>query len=242
PEKLNIWKEASYQDMDISGFFVRNTRTYTEVKYAYQYKQTGLQWFITYKVSADGIIKVDNKLTVQNDDTPIVPRIGLRMQLTGELTNLLYYGRGPGESYCDRYTSQFLGKYDHLIKDLYEPYVRPQENNHRTNVSWFSITDSENKGLLFIADSKLEFNVSNYLLESLDGGESTHSNAPRTESTNHRHLTDPQREPLVDLFVDQRMMGVGGDNSWGATPHEEYLIRLEKGKDIEYGFTIMPVE
>ncbi|KAA6318558.1 Beta-galactosidase, partial [termite gut metagenome] len=216
PERLNVWKEASYQDLNASGFSVRNTETYTEVKYKYQYKQTGLQWFITYKVSANGIIKVDNTLTVQNDDTlPMVPRIGLRMQLTEKLTNLLYYGRGPGESYCDRYTSQFLGKYNLLIKDLYEPYVRPQENNHRTDVYWFSITDRENKGLLFVADNKLEFNASNYPLEGFDSGKSIYNNAPRTEKTDHRHLTDPKSEQFVDLFVDQRMMGVAGDDSWG---------------------------
>ncbi|KAA6341328.1 Beta-galactosidase [termite gut metagenome] len=242
PEKLNLWKEASYQDLNASGFSVRNTEAYTEVTYSYQYKQAGLQWFTTYKVSANGTIKVDHTLTVQSENTPMVPRIGLRMQLAEKFTNLLYYGRGPSESYCDRYTSQFLGKYNLLIKDLYEPYVRPQENNHRTDVYWFSVTNTENKGLLFVADNKLEFNASNYPLESFDSGKSIYNNAPRTETTNHRHLTDPKREPFVDLFVDQRMMGVGGDNSWGAIAHEEYLIRLEKEKNIEYGFTIMPIE
>ena len=38
---------------------------------------------------------------------------------------------------------------------------------------------------------------------------------PRTEKTNHRHLTDPLPEKMVDLFIDYRMMGVGGDDSWG---------------------------
>ncbi|KAA6306598.1 hypothetical protein EZS27_041741, partial [termite gut metagenome] len=59
--------------------------------------------------------------------------------------------------------------------------------------------------------------------------------------TRHLHATDPTREPLVDLFIDYRMMGVGGDNSWGAIPHEAYLIRLEKENRIEYGFTIIPI-
>ena len=41
-------------------------------------------------------------------------------------------------------------------------------------------------------------NVSNYPLESLDSGESIENGSPRTEKTNHRHLTDPQPEPSVD--------------------------------------------
>lgn len=36
------------------------------------------------------------------------------------------------------------------------------------------------------------------------------------------------------------MMGVGGDNSWGATAHEPYLIRPGKNNVIEYGFAIVP--
>ncbi|KAA6310035.1 hypothetical protein EZS27_038590, partial [termite gut metagenome] len=242
PKKLNIWKKASYQDISASGFLVKNRKSYTEIQCVYKYKQIGLQWLVTYRISANGIIKVDNKLTVKKTHAQIVPRIGLRMQLTKEFTNLSYYGRGPSENYCDRYTSQFLGEYDFLIKDLYEPYIRPQENNHRTNVYWFAMTGNEKKGLLFVADKLLEFNASNYPLETLDSGESIYNNAPRTQTTNHRHSTDPQCKQFVDLFIDQQMMGVGGDNSWGTTPHKEYLIRLEKRQAVEYGFTIMPID
>ncbi|KAA6343998.1 Beta-galactosidase [termite gut metagenome] len=242
PKKLNVWKKASYQDIRTSKFFVKNRMSYAEIKCVYEYEQIGLQWLVTYRISASGIIKVDNKLTVKKKDTQIVPRIGLRMQLAKEFTDLSYYGRGPNENYCDRHTSQFLGQYSFLIKDLYEPYIRPQENNHRTNVYWFAVTDNKKKGLLFVADKLLEFNASNYPLEAFDSGESIYNNAPRTQTTNHRHSTDPQSKQFVDLFIDQRMMGVGGDNSWGATPHEEYLIRLEKEQTVEYGFTIMPID
>jgi beta-galactosidase len=241
PEKLDVWKKTSYQDISASQFLVKNRKSYTEIKCLYQYKEIDLQWLVTYRISVGGIIKVDNKLITKKKNIQMVPRIGLRMQLTKEFTNLSYYGRGPSENYCDRYTSQFLGEYSFLIKDLYEPYIRPQENNHRTNVYWFAVTDKEQKGLLFVADKWLEFNASNYPLETLDSGESLYNNAPRTQTTNHRHSTDPQRKQFVDLFIDQQMMGVGGDNSWGATPHKEYLIRLEKGQAVEYGFTIMPV-
>ncbi|KAA6351711.1 Beta-galactosidase [termite gut metagenome] len=243
PQKLSVWKDASYQDIKVSGFSVREKKTYTEVKCSYYYKQTGARWNITYQISAGGIIKVNNKfeLKKQKKDAPMIPRIGLRMQLSDSLTQLSYYGRGPSENYWDRKTSQFLGEYKIPIEKMYEPYIRPQENNHRTDVSWFAITDQAYRGLLFMADDKLEFNASNYLLESFDSGESVHNNAPRTAATNHLHATDPTREPLVDLFIDYRMMGVGGDNSWGAIPHEEYLIHLKKKDHIDYGFTIIPM-
>ena len=38
------------------------------------------------------------------------------------------------------------------------------------------------------------------------------------------------------------MMGVGGDNSWGAIAHEPYLIRPGVENTIEYGFSIVPFD
>ncbi|KAA6306658.1 Evolved beta-galactosidase subunit alpha, partial [termite gut metagenome] len=190
PKKLSVWKDASYQDIKASEFSVREKKTYTEVKCSYYYRQTGARWYITYQISVDGIIKVNNKFEIKKQkDAPMIPRIGLRMQLSDSLTQLSYYGRGPAENYWDRKTSQFLGEYKLPIARMYEPYVRPQENNHRTDVSWFAITNQAYEGLLFMANDKLEFNASNYLLESLDSGESTHNNAPRTETTHHLHAT-----------------------------------------------------
>ena len=96
--------------------------------------------------------------------------------------------------------------------------------------------------MLFVADRTFEMNVSNYPLESLDSGDSLENGSPRTEKTNHRHLTDPQPEHSVDFFLDYRMMGVGGDNSWGALAHEPYLIYCGKWNAIDYGFTIVPFD
>ena len=172
----------------------------------------------------------------------MIPRVGLRMQLSEILNDLTYYGRGPEENYRDRRTSQFIGEYTTPIKDLYEPYIRPQENEHRTDIYWCALTTKQKAGLLFIADRTFELNASNYLLESLDSGETINNGAPRTNETNHRHLTDPQPVKQVDMFIDYRMMGVGGDNSWGAIAHEPYLIRPGVENAIEYGFSIVPFD
>ena len=175
-----------------------------------------------------------------NEKTPMIPRIGLRMQMPETFTTLTYYGRGPEENYRDRRTSQFFGEYSLPIKDMYEPYIRPQENNHRTDIYWCAFTNKSGAGLLLVADRTFELNASNHPLETLDSGDDLHNAAPRTAETDHRHLTDPKPEKVVDVFVDYRMMGIGGDNSWGALPHEPYLIRTGSGNAIEYGFTLVP--
>lgn len=242
PVRLKAWKEASYQEPKAESFNVVRDKDTTAVKVTYRFPQTDARWDITYKVYSNGVIKVDNHFVAAATQVPMIPRVGLRMQLPDRIASLTYYGRGPEENYRDRRTSQFIGEYTSGIKDMYEPYIRPQENNHRTDIYWCTLTDKSKEGLLFVADRTFEMNVSNYPLESLDSGDSLENGAPRTDKTNHRHLTDPQPERLVDFFIDYRMMGVGGDNAWGALAHEPYLIRPGKEHAIDYGFTIVPFD
>ena len=108
------------------------------------------------------------------------------------------------------------------------------------NARTLSVDDSLDR--IADADRTFELNASNYPLESMDSGDTIDNGAPRTEKTHHRHLTDPLPEKMVDLFIDYRMMGVGGDDSWGATAHEPYLIRPGKENAIEYGFSLVPFD
>lgn len=242
PVRLKAWKEASYQEPKAESFQVTPGSNATTIKVTYRFPQTDARWDITYKIYASGVIKVDNRFVAEGDQAPMIPRVGLRMQLPESFTDLTYYGRGPKENYRDRRTSQFIGEYAIPVKDMYEPYVRPQENNHRTDIYWCALTDKTQRGLLLIADRTFELNASNYPLESMDSGDTIDNGAPRTEKTHHRHLTDPLPEKMVDLFIDYRMMGVGGDDSWGATAHEPYLIRPGKENAIEYGFSLVPFD
>ncbi len=238
PRKLKVWKEASYQTIEAKNFTV-STGDHSVVSCTYEFPGTESHWDITYTIYENGIIKVDNKFVSTNEKTPMIPRVGLRMQLPIDFDNLTYYGRGPKENYRDRRTSQFYGEYKTNVKDNYEPYIRPQENNHRTDIRWCALTNKSGKGILFIADRTFELNASPYTLESFDSGDSIDNGDPVTDKTNHRHLTDPLPQKLIDLFIDYRMMGVGGDNSWGALPHEKYLIFAGK-EPITYGFSIVP--
>ncbi|WP_281644426.1 glycoside hydrolase family 2 TIM barrel-domain containing protein [Bacteroides zoogleoformans] len=242
PLRLKAWKDASYQELKAESFRVLQGNDSTTVKVTYRFAQTDARWDITYRIYANGVIKVDNHFVAENEKVPMIPRIGLRMQLQNSFKDLTYYGRGPQENYRDRRTSQFVGEYTTPLKTMYEPYIRPQENNHRTDIYWCALTNKARRGLLFVADRTFELNASNYPLESLDSGDSIDNGAPRTAKSNHRHLTDPLPEEMVDLFIDYRMMGLGGDDSWGSIPHEPYLIRPGKTNVIEYGFSIVPFD
>lgn len=232
--RAKAWKEASYQPVKAESFQVTNN----QVKVVYTYPETDARWEITYQVYENGAIKVDNNFEAASSNVPYIPRAGLRMQLSNDFKNLTYYGRGPEENYCDRKTSQFIGEYSREIKDMFEPYVRPQENNHRTDVRWYSLTGKD--GLLVVADDTFEFNISNYPLETVDSGENKDIRKPDPRASGILHIVDAKPEPFVDCFIDGAMTGVGGDNSWGAMPHEKYRVRTGEENAIQYGFMLIP--
>lgn len=263
PVKLEIWKKLGQAPVEAYSFKARTERgfvresdprgepgnrngresqiIYSIVSCSYKYPEINGQWNVVYTVYDNGIIKVSNRFTVKGENVPMIPRIGMRMQMPSSYNNLTYYGRGPWENYTDRKTSAFVGEYSLKTEEMYEPNIRPQENNHRTDVRWCKLTDKQGAGLLFVADSTFEMNASPYPLEMLDGGESRYNEDPVSDRKHNRHTIDVEPQELTDLFIDYRMMGVGGDDSWGALPHPQYLIKPEAVRPAEYTFYIVPL-
>ena len=50
-----------------------------------------------------------------------------------------------------------------------------------------------------------------------------------------RHTTDIKKRDLVNINIDYKQMGIGGDNSWGRMPHKQYQINP---RDLSYSYTI----
>jgi beta-galactosidase len=62
------------------------------------------------------------------------------------------------------------------------------------------------------------FSAINHSTESLDPG----------LTKKQQHPTDLPPEPNLYLNIDFKQRGVGGDNSWGALPHEQYRLLDKK--------------
>ena len=245
PQKLKAWHTASYQDLSEEGIvedmtIVAGAET-TAITAKYVYPESKSSWEVTYTIYNDGTIKVDNTFEASQSDTELIPRIGMRMQLPASVVNAEYYGRGPWGNYSDRKTSAFVDRYQSPIADMVTKYVAPQENSHHTDANWLALTQKSGRGLLFVADDNFEFNVSNYLLETISNGETLNNNAPAGTVPLNKHINAYKPSPLVDLFIDYSMMGVGGNNSWGQLPMENYLIK-PSSTPIKYSFTIIPID
>ena len=186
---------------------------------------------MTYTLMADGSVIVRQQMEPKADAKETwMFRYGMQLQMPKQYNSIEYYGRGPHENYCDRNSSEFLGRYKANVSDEYYPYVRPQESGNHTDVRWFKVTDGK-RGLKFNSTGPMECSALPYLVEDLDAG----------AFKDHRwgqHSGDLVERPLTQVHIQQRQMGLGCINSWGAWPEKPYLLPLQS---YDFTFSISPV-
>lgn len=231
PRIARLWKIASEQVPMASSIRTSQLGNAVQVEVIYQLDSLQSTWQTLYTVMGDGRIKIDNNLVTNGENVPFIPRVGIKMQLPSTLSQVEYFGRGPWENYSDRKSSTFVGRYKTSVADMYVPYIRPQENGHRTDVRWLALSRKDGSGLMVVADSLIEFNASNNPVEDFDAGPN--------KDRNLLHTNDIKPRDMVELHIDYRMMGVAGDDSWGAMPHEPYLVR-PSAEGHRYSFTLIP--
>jgi len=190
-----------------------------------------------YTIEGDGTVNVKNSFTKKDKTLKEVPRIGMQMQMPPEYGNIKWYGRGPQESYADRKTSAFVGLYESTVPDQYFPYVRPQENGYRSDVRWLVLTDREGAGLKIEGEPLFCFAALNQVHDDFESGVKLSEYRPDAKNVN-KHICDVKPRDFVNLNIDFGQMGVGGDDSWGATVHPEYCLLKDK---YEYSFRMIPV-
>ena len=192
------------------------------------------QLTLTYTLNADGEVIVRQQLKAAKD-VEVAPmfRYGMQLQMPRQFDAIQYYGRGPIENYIDRNSSEFLGIYNNKVSAEYYPYVRPQESGNHTDVRWFRVLDAKGRGLEFFSDAPMEASALNYLLEDLDDG------PDKDNKVWGHHSGDLVERPLTQVHIQQRQMGLGCVNSWGAWPREEYLLPYQ---DYDFTFVIRPVK
>lgn len=65
-----------------------------------------------------------------------------------------------------------IGRYSTTADEMYFPYVRPQENGHRTDTRWVAIKGKKS-GLMVVADETIGFNALKNSVEDFDSEEAT---------------------------------------------------------------------
>ncbi|MEO5912291.1 MAG: glycoside hydrolase family 2 TIM barrel-domain containing protein [Pelobium sp.] len=223
PERLGVWRTA-HENKSVKEVIVGKQDTEgLKITVIYQLENINVPYTINYQIQNDGAIKVTASIDMTGRALPEIPRFGMRMDLPSKYENLSYYGRGPWENYSDRNTAAFVGLYQDKVANQFTwDYIRPQEAGYKTDTRWIKLTDDKNTGLLVKGYQPICFSALDVRTEDLDPG----------FNKKQQHPTDVKKAGATILHIDLNQRGVGGDNSWGAYPHEQYLL-----KDKKYSYT-----
>ena len=186
------------------------------------------EYTLTYTFMTDGALKVEAEWQRQGEYVPELPRFGMRMIMPQDYTHLTFYGRGPWENYSDRNESSFIGLWEQSTSEQLFPYIRPQESGNKTDVRYLELTNDYGIGIRIEGLQPLSISAMPYRSEDLDPG--------LTKKQMHYSDIEPRRE--IVLHVDLAQRGLGGDDSWGAQPHDKYRLTADS---YSYGYIIRPI-
>lgn len=219
-----IWRDA-HENAAVKSF-VATTKPdgrSVEITVVLELPKVGAQWTNHYTVFGNGEVAVEASFTPQNADLPDLPRLGMQMTLPAGFDRIAWFGPGPQETYIDRKDAK-IGLYSGLVGDqFFAGYSEPGESGNKVDVRWAAITNDKGLGLLVVGDPLLSVNALRHTTDDL-------------QSVKHSFEL-PNRDFTV-LNIDWKQQGLGGDTSWGAWPHDEYLIPC---KPQGYSFLLRPI-
>ena len=245
PNLYREWLNAGKENLDVSHKIIELDNS---VKIVFNQKMLkGDAFFIqSYIINADGIIKVENdfktlkgkskiglkghKAKLKNNEHSNIYKFGNEFVIPKTFNRVNWYGRGSEESYEDRKKATDIGLYSSEVSDLFAMYARPQENGNRTDVRWVSFTNKNGMNLKFVGKELFNFSASHFKRKDLDSGKS------KKTSQKHGRLLNPRNEIFIN--IDGFTSGVGGVDSWGTLPREEYLLPYGS---YNYSYWIVPM-
>jgi beta-galactosidase len=212
--RCKIWKDAGKNKKLV--FFNVDQMSAGEVcvTFVYDLREIESSYKTTYVLKGNGDIIVQNEFEPGTMSLPALPRFGMNMSLSEQYNTVTWFGRGPHENYWDRKSSALVGKYYAQVSELDFPYIRPQENGYRTDVRWVTFLDPNGVGLKITGDPLICFSAHHNLIEDFDPGVNKAG----------RHTIDIQNRDMVNVNIDYKQTGVGGDNSWGARTYQKYTL------------------
>lgn len=226
PDRLGVWRKAAHNAVLMDFSHHLNQNKFYEVDVDYWLPDVESNLYINYEINGSGEIRIGMYLEPAGKEYPEIPRFGITLPLSKDFENLVWFGRGPHENYCDRKSSAFVGLYNSSVTDQYVPYISPQENGYKTDTRWLLLQDGNQSGILAKGEDLLSFSALHFSTEDLT----------RSKRDGY-HTIDLVQRPEIYLCIDKAQMGVGGDDSWGSRPLAEYSIPF---RPLYYSFTLKP--
>ncbi|KAJ9095145.1 hypothetical protein QFC19_007713 [Naganishia cerealis] len=150
-----------------------------------------------------------------------LPRLGYEFAVPETVNEILWLGRGPGESYADKKESQKIGLYKKKFGDSDYSYDYPQENGNHEDVTWLALKDGDGGFVITMKNRNFGFKCSS----EYDVQQALH---PHEIKRGQKYVR-----------VDYQQHGVG-TAACGPGVLEEFQFKLEG--PIEFTTTIQYVE
>lgn len=148
----------------------------------------------TIAALAEGDFLLSEQVTLP-EDTRDGLRIGMRFDLVDGFEHARWVGLGPWENYPDRRSAALLGAWESTIDALAVPYLVPQENGTRGDVTTLRLTGPRGEVRTTHA-TPLHMNVSRYSPSEL-------------EEATHWWKLPPSGKTVVHLDIAHRGVGTG---------------------------------
>ncbi|MDD7272094.1 MAG: glycoside hydrolase family 2 TIM barrel-domain containing protein [Spirochaetales bacterium] len=162
---------------------------------------------VSYSVMDDDSLKIS--LTYHGEEKDIF-EFGFSFVFEKE-EKVNYFGLGPEENTPDRKEGALLGIYSLNVAENMTQYRRPQDVGTRTEVRYVEYRD-----LKITAKEPMVFSALPYT---------------STEILAAGQLRDLPANNKCVIKVSKNIMGVGGDNTWGALPREKYWYKIKDGEN-----------
>lgn len=175
---------------------------------------------ITYIIYGSGDIIIETSVKPRSDLPPL-PRIGIEFHLDKEVDRVKWYGKGPFECYPDRKAAAQVAIYEKTVREMHVPYIVPGECGGRADVRWLTLQNKDGVGIyasVYGDSPTMQMSTSYYTTTELD------------RATHNENLVEGED---IEVHLDHKHMGLGGDDSWTPCVHDQYLI-----PPVPYSFSI----
>ncbi|MCR5522789.1 MAG: DUF4981 domain-containing protein [Clostridia bacterium] len=181
---------------------------------------------LIYRFCSDGRFDIisDFEMNKKLEEMDIrLGRFGFMMNLPSGFRKMVYFGKGPVESYADRHRSQKYGRYTADISDNFVHYINPMENGAHFGTRYAFILDKDNLGFKFtpLNTPDFIFNASAYTPVVLE---------------NTAHDDELVSDGLTHVFIDYKQDIRGGRDYFEDIEPER---RFDFG-NINFGFSVTP--
>ncbi len=237
PVKPNLWRPAVDRDPEKNGEYswrdiesglktvsVASTRTdeYSiKIESVKALSDNSVRLTTGYTVTGGGL-RIESRIEA-DPALPEMMRLGIRFEMPRAYSNVIWFGRGPQESYADGKRGAAVGLYRSTVEDMVTLFGRPQDYGNRTDVRRATFTAGDGSGLKVSGDPLFEFSAWPFTLDAISGA---------------AHINEVKPSGKVLINISARNRGIGNTSIRKAIPDRSGAI---PAGDYSYSFTITPV-